>query len=191
MTNDNTDQNDKPLDEQKPKDLSKNKALAAEESDNEIRNKDAVKYRRYSRRGLIITASVLGLIAIGLVVAAIGVVMHNNNASRYRDGNFGMMGNSLRFESRGSNMGYGRYVQTNVSNDSVTTTVYNYQTGVVTAVNSDNIVIAGNGKSTTIKTNSSTQYPNSVKPSVNDTVTITGTTTDNAVTATEINVVNQ
>ena len=87
--------------------------------------------------------------------------------------------------------GYGRSIQTQVTDSSVTTTVYTYQTGVVVAVNSDNIVIAGNGTQTTIKTNSSTTYTNDIKPAVNDTVVIAGTTaSDSSITATEIRVAN-
>jgi hypothetical protein len=86
--------------------------------------------------------------------------------------------------------GSGQYVSTQATSDSVTTTVYNFKRGVVVAVNSDNIVIAGGGKQTTIKTNSSTVYTDGTKPAVNDTVAITGTTTDNTITATEITVQN-
>jgi hypothetical protein len=59
------------------------------------------------------------------------------------------------------------------------------------AVNNDNIVIAGNGKQTTIKTNSSTTYVDDVKPAENDTVVIAGTTKDGTVTATHIRVANK
>ena len=72
--------------------------------------------------------------------------------------------------------GYERSIQTQVTDNSVTTTVYSYQTGVVVAVNSDNIVIHCNGTQTTIKTNSSTTYTNDIKLAVNDTVVIAGTT---------------
>lgn len=142
-----------------------------------------------SRRGLIITLSIIGLVFIGVFIGG-GVWLYRSvyqqSALRGRPYATGMMS---RIDAD-PGIGYGRSIQTQVTGDSVTTTVYTYQTGVVVAVNSDNIVIAGNGKQTTIKTNSSTTYTNDVKPAVNDTVVITGTTADSTTTATEIRVAN-
>lgn len=141
-----------------------------------------------NRRGLIIGLVVLAVLILGLLGAA-GFAVLNGTQQRLseRDGT-GFTGSSMMY--RGLGFGRGRTVQTEVSDGTVTTTVYNYLTGVVVAVNSDNIVVAGNGKQTTIKTNSSTSYVGTVKPVVNDTVTIAGTTADSVITATEINVVN-
>jgi hypothetical protein len=122
-----------------------------------------------NRRGLIIGLVVLVVLALGLAGAA-GFAVLNGTQQRLSERNgSGFTGSSMMY--RESGFGRGRTVQTEVSDGTVTTTVYNYLTGVVVAVNSDNIVVAGNGKQTTIKTNSSTTYVGN-KPVVNDTVTI-------------------
>ncbi|MBU6389828.1 hypothetical protein KGQ71_04935 [Patescibacteria group bacterium] len=58
--------------------------------------------------------------------------------------------------------------------------------GVVTAVNGNGFTIAGGGSSNTVQTNSSTQYYESQKPVVNDTVSVYGTTNNGTFTATEV-----
>lgn len=144
-----------------------------------------------SRRSLIIIVAVLTLLIIGLIAGA-GVVAMRGRENRFADpmNGFGM----TRITSIAGNdmpvSGSGQYVSTQATNDSVTTTVYNFKRGVVVAVNTDNIVIAGGGKQTTIKTNSSTVYTDSIKPAINDTVAITGTTADSTITAIEITVQN-
>jgi hypothetical protein len=145
---------------------------------------------RMSRRGLIATLIIVVLIVLGLVMVA-GFMMNNRYQRGLMDQPNFTVNSMMRNGHYGSGASYGQYVQTQASSGSVTTTVYNYQTGVVIAVNSDNIVIAGNGQQTTIKTNSSTQYIGGKKPVVNDTVSVVGTTTDNTITATQIGVVNQ
>jgi len=142
-----------------------------------------------NRRGLIIGLVVIAVLVLGLLGVA-GFAVFNGTQQRLSNGNeSGFTGRSSMMY-RGSGFGRGGTVQTEVSDGTVTTTVYNYLTGVVVAVNSDNIVVAGNGKQTTVKTNSSTSYVGNVKPVVNDTVTIAGTTADSVITATEINVAN-
>jgi hypothetical protein len=157
-----------------------------------IKDKDSkpVAHDKKNWRGLIITLAILGVILLFLIGA--GAYMLFNNSSDYSDvSNRGFretrMMQRMAYNS-GSDLGYGSYQQTTATNDSVTTTIYNYVRGVVVAVNGDNIVIAGNGKQTTIKTNASTMY--TTKPVVNDTVTVVGTTTDSTITATEIGVTN-
>jgi len=145
---------------------------------------------RMSRRGLIVIAILVVLFLLSLAAAA-GFMMNNRFERGLMDQPNFTVNRMMHYDRYGSGVGYGQYVQTEASSGSVTTTVYNYQTGVVIAVNSDNIVIAGNGQQTTIKTNSSTQYVNSKKPVANDTVSVVGTTTDNTITATQISVVNQ
>ncbi len=142
-----------------------------------------------SRRGLIIGVSIAALVLVGSVIAG-GAFLLNTLARERAERAPYSAGNSIRF-SGGAGLGYGREVYTEITNDTVTTTVYTYLTGVVVAVNSDNIVVAGNGKQTTIQTNSSTTYTNDDKPAVNDTVVIKGTTADNKTTATEIRVANR
>jgi len=145
---------------------------------------------RMGRRGMLITLIIILIVLVAIAMAA-GYMMNNRYQRGLMDQPNFTVNRMMRYDRSGPGVGYGQYVQTQASSGSVTTTVYNYQTGVVTAVNSDNIVIAGNGQQTTIKTNSSTQYVNSKKPAVNDTVSIVGTTADNTITATQIGVVNQ
>jgi len=85
---------------------------------------------------------------------------------------------------------YSQSSSTDGPTTTTTTQKYTYTEGVVTQVNSGNIVVAGNGKTQTITTNSSTTY-DTTKPAVNDTVRIVGTAdSNNAVTATEVAVTN-
>jgi len=80
------------------------------------------------------------------------------------------------------------------SSDGLTTTTtnttYTQTQGVVTQVNSDNIIVAGGGKTQTIKTDSSTTYVGDTKPAVNDTVVVVGTKSGDTITATQIEVFN-
>ena len=85
---------------------------------------------RMGRRGILITFLI---VLIVLIAAAMGVGFMMNN--RYQRGlmdqpNF-TVNRMMRYDRSGSGIGYGQYVQTQASNSSVTTTVYNYQTGVV------------------------------------------------------------
>lgn len=146
-------------------------------------------HNKMNRRGLIIGLVILAVLAVGMLGAAgyVAVMARYNNNHMQAPG---MIGGSPYGTRSGGGFGHGRSVHTEINGDSVTTTVYNYVTGVVVAVNSDNIVIAGGGKQTTIKTNGSTTFVGSVKPKVNDTVTIVGTTADSVTTATQIQVLN-
>lgn len=58
--------------------------------------------------------------------------------------------------------------------------------GVVTAVNGSNFMIAGNGATTNVTTNSSTQYQGGNTVKQNDSVLIFGTTANNTLTATRV-----
>lgn len=59
-------------------------------------------------------------------------------------------------------------------------------TGVVTSVNGNNFTVAGNGATTNVTTNSSTQYRGGNQVKQNDTVIVRGTTSNGTITATEI-----
>lgn len=59
-------------------------------------------------------------------------------------------------------------------------------TGVVTSVNGDNFTVAGNGATTNVTTNSSTQYQGGNQVKQNDTVIVRGTTSNGTLTATEV-----
>jgi hypothetical protein len=145
-----------------------------------------------SKKNLIIIVSILAVVGIGLVITAASFAIRGSRLAddgMGRTNGFAGTTHMVQFDGN-SIRGGGRYVSTQVTNDSVTTTVYNYKRGVVVAVNADSIEIAGGGSRTTIKTNSSTVYTNDTKPAVNDTVTVAGTTTDKVITATEITVQN-
>lgn len=149
---------------------------------------------RRKRRSLIALLTLLGIVILGLLISAavLAFVGFSKEDTSNTPGTMGFSSQNRGYSRLSGNTGYGygTGTQTSVSGGSVQTTVYSYLTGVVTAVNSDSIVVAGNGKTTTIKTNSSTVYDNSTKPAVNDTVTVAGTTSDSTTTATEIAVNN-
>lgn len=153
--------------------------------------KDAEMRDKASRKSLIIAVAVLTLLLIGLIVGAAVVAMQVRQ-NRFADpmNGFGATTITRFIGSDAPVSGSGQYVSTQATNDSVTTTVYNFKRGVVVAVNSDNIVIAGGGKQTTIMTNGSTVYTDGTKPALNDTVAITGTTVGSTITASEITVEN-
>ncbi len=157
---------------------------------NEQEPADTPTNSKKNQRGLIIGLSVAGLLLIGIFIGGglwvFGAVARQNAVSARPYFNDGV---SSRLSMR-SGYGYGNEIDTQVSNGTVTTTVYTYQTGVVVAVNSNTIVIAGGGKQTTIDTNSSTTYVGGVKPAVNDTVRVAGTTANSTITATSIAVIN-
>jgi hypothetical protein len=152
---------------------------------------DEAVVARNKRRVLILWVTGLVVVIVGLLVAAavlafVGISRDSSARPTFGDGSRGF----ARSFGGDSQFGYGTSVQTSATNNTVTTTVYTELTGVVTAVNDGSIVVAGNGTTETITTNSSTVYDNSVKPAVNDTVTIVGTTSGSTTTATEIGVNN-
>jgi hypothetical protein len=60
--------------------------------------------------------------------------------------------------------------------------------GVVTAVDGNKLTIAGDGTTSTVYTSSSTQYVGASSVAVNDTVDVTGTSSDGTFTATGISI---
>jgi len=71
-----------------------------------------------------------------------------------------------------------------------TNTTYTQTQGVVTSVSGDTVVVAGGGKTQSIKTNGDTKYTDDTKPGVNDTVVIVGTKDGDTITATQVTVYN-
>jgi hypothetical protein len=136
---------------------------------------------------LVIACVVVALLIAGGAVALIRAV-HTNRPN----GSYNVTGTTTlrqRFIPR-QQFVYSTQTSTSGPTTSTTTTTYTYTQGVVTAVNSGSIMVAGNGKSQTIKTTSTTTYDSS-KPAVNDSVVIVGTSDSSGViTATEINVTN-
>lgn len=142
----------------------------------------------------VVWVVIVGFIVLMLLVIAAIVVSNciSENAVDQSDNS------QIPYSSRHMQYGYGNdgsYYQTTTNTDGPTTTTttmrYTQTIGVVTQVNANNIVVAGNGKSQTITTNSSTTYDNDTKPAVNDTVNVIGTADSNGnITATEVMVVN-
>lgn len=150
---------------------------------------DEESFRRHRR--LVVTLWVVGAVVAVLVFIAglfvVRAIFEYRTSSRYP----GFVQTETSHIRVTSPFGYSRFMQTSSDNNTVNTTVYTSLTGVVTAVNGDNIIVAGDGKQTTITTNSSTTYDGDVKPKVNDTVTVIGTTAGDTTTATEIGVLNR
>lgn len=62
--------------------------------------------------------------------------------------------------------------------------------GVVTSVNGTSFVLAGDGLTNTITTDTNTSFLNNIKPVVNDTVTVVGGTNNGVFTASQVIVQN-
>ena len=152
-----------------------------------IKQKPTSKWVLWIVCGVIAAYIILMVIGFGIFRA---ITEHGNAAM---NGVSGMMdrqsfGQHQRFSNEQS------YNVQQSSSDGLTTTTtnttYTQTQGVVTAVNSDNIVVAGGGRTQTIKTNSSTTYANGTKPVVNDTVVVVGKKDGDTITATQIAVNN-
>jgi hypothetical protein len=149
---------------------------------------------RRSRQWVIGIVAIVVVVYLMLMVGGLWifhVVANNRN---------GMMNNtdvtaSQHMDRQGFGMrGDQTYNITQSNSDGLTTTTtnttYTQTQGVVTAVNGDSIVVAGGGKTQTIKTNTATTYANDVKAVVNDTVVVVGTKDGDTITATQVAVYN-
>jgi len=140
----------------------------------------------------VIWVTIVGFVVlIALVVAAIIVAHIVNDNRTLSDQNRTTMTAHGRFGRDPWSSYYEQTTSTNGPTTTTTTTRYTVTQGVVSKVNSNSIVVVGNGQSQTITTNSSTTYTNGTKPAVNDTVQIIGTadSSDN-VTANTVTVEN-
>lgn len=155
-------------------------------------NPTAIRTPEQSRRRTIwlIVACVAAYVILMAIV--FGIFFHNafnhlnNQTSRQPFGNQMYQRGRLSGD-RSYNV---RQQQSDGLTTTTTTTTYTQTEGVITAVNTDSVVVAGGGKTQTIKTNGSTQYVNNVKPAVNDTVVVTGTKSGDTLTATQVAVYN-
>lgn len=150
---------------------------------------------RHSRQWVIGVVAIIIVVYLMLMVAGLwifhAVAAHQNAATTNTRGVL----SEQQVNRRGFGMTGDRTYNVRQTNSdgltaTTTTTTYTQTQGVVTAVNSDSIVVAGGGKTQTIKTNSSTAYANDTKAAVNDTVVIVGTKDGNTITATQIAVYN-
>jgi hypothetical protein len=136
---------------------------------------------------------VIGTLVFYLILIGAGVWAFKGMADHNRE-NKGEGVRTTKVMHRSGFEGERTFVVQQSTSDGLTTTTtnktYTQTRGVVTKVNSDSIVVAGGGKSQTIKTDASTGYSDGTKPAVNDTVIVVGTKDGDAITATEIAVYN-
>lgn len=153
----------------------------------------AVAERRHSKSWVI---AIVAIVVVVYLMLMVGGLWFFHTLADHRNGipanGTTSMGRYMGHQGFGS--GERTYTVRQSSSDGLTTTTtnttYTQTQGVVTAVNSDNIVVAGGGKTQTIKTNSSTTYVDNTKPAVNDTVVVVGTKDGDTITATQIAVYN-
>jgi hypothetical protein len=156
----------------------------------------AAGVRRHSRQWVIAIVAIVVVVYLMLVVGGLWIfhsIAEQQNVGQ--NNTAGGMGTARQAGRSGFGANADRtYNLRQSSSDGLTTTTtnttYTQTEGVVTAVNSDNIVVAGGGKTQTITTNSSTTYANDTKPAVNDTVVVVGTKDGDTITATQIAVYN-
>lgn len=88
------------------------------------------------------------------------------------------------------NMPFSNHMYIKTSSSSSTTNSI-ISSGVVTSVNGSSFVIAGNGNQTTINTTGDTTYNTTTKKvSVNDSVIVAGTKSNNTITAIDVRIMN-
>ncbi|HEY8886269.1 MAG TPA: hypothetical protein VIM31_02080 [Candidatus Microsaccharimonas sp.] len=154
-----------------------------------------VTRRRHSRQWVIAVVAIAVVVYLMLAVAGLWIFQ---TVANHRDVGVNGMGGMTTARQAGR-QGFGMngdrtYNLRQSSSDGLTTTTtnttYTQTQGVVTAVTSDSIVVAGGGKTQTIKTNTSTTYVDDTKAAVNDTVVIVGTKDGDTITATQIAVYN-
>lgn len=150
-----------------------------------------------SRRSRKFIWGIVGLVVLVYALLVIGGFWFLHAVADHQGAN-GMTNTQAGMSRQGGRPGFGggertynlRQSESDGLTTTTTNTTYTQTQGVVTAVNSDSIVVAGGGKTQTIKTNSSTTYVDDTKAAVNDTVVIVGTKDGDTITATQIAVYN-
>jgi hypothetical protein len=151
----------------------------------------AVVQRRHSQKWVLWVVIIVVLVYLILVVGGIMIFQAIGNHGQNALSNNTTTGQLTRGPRYSNQQTFN--VRSDNSDGLTTTstnTTYTRTEGVVTAVNSGNIVVAGGGKTQTITTNSSTTYDGGTKPAVNDTVEVIGTESGTTITATEVAVLN-
>jgi len=142
--------------------------------------------RRHTKKWVI--GIVAAVVVIYILAIVIGLTILHATDSGQRG--FTRTGTTQQFGGRPRAAIDRNYTVQQSDSDGLTTTTtnttYTQTQGVVTAVASDSITVAGGGKTQVIKTNSSTTYTDDVKPAVNDTVVVVGTKSGDTITATQI-----
>lgn len=142
--------------------------------------------RRHTKKWVIGIVAIVVVIYILAIVIGLAIVRENGTTQR----ELTRTGTTQEFGGRPRAAADRNYTVQQSDSDGLTTTTtnttYTQTQGVVTAVASDSITVAGGGKTQVIKTNSSTTYTDDVKPAVNDTVVVVGTKSGDTITATQI-----
>jgi hypothetical protein len=122
------------------------------------------------------------LILILVFMAGMGAAAHHEEMKGKR-GIFTVQRGEFGTHMGGSPMGAG------IRHELGSSTTSNGETrlsGVVTAVNGSSFTVAGSGATNNVTTNSSTQYQSGNQVKVNDTLLVTGTSSNGTLTATHI-----
>jgi hypothetical protein len=144
--------------------------------------KKDIKTNKGSDKTLIWVFSILAVfIFVCVFIGGFGLMAYErDNHKNTRVVGFDMMaGGGRGFGHRG------------MMDDGIVSTNQSVISGVVTSVSDQSFVIAGNGTTNTIQINSDTKYSGASKVSVNDSVTVAGTTSNGSFTATQVVVRNQ
>jgi hypothetical protein len=120
------------------------------------------------------------VIVILVFLAGAGVASHRHQDMVFKTGGFaGMPGGGYSFEHHGFGGGGFGSGTTSANGQTVSR-------GVVTSVNGTDFTIAGNGGTTNVTTDSSTQYQNGSQVKQNDSVVIWGTQKSGTITASRV-----
>jgi len=136
---------------------------------------------------------VLGVVGLYLLLMALGFwVFHafGNNDTRTLDGPTEGRATEQRMRYTNNRDFTVRESDSDGLTTTTTNTTYTQTEGVITSVSGDTIVVAGGGKTQSIKTNGDTKYDDDTKPAVNDTVVVIGTKEGDTITATQVAVYN-
>jgi hypothetical protein len=139
-----------------------------------------------TNKPLIISLVVAGVVGIIMLIALVSAITLGIAGRHVRtQAGVGPLGGA-RFEQQMPAQRRGAFGGGRMQADSDT-----FVSGVVTAVNGDTITVSGDGKQVTVTKNSSTTIRGTASSvAVNDTVSITGTTTNGTFTATTITIRN-
>lgn len=138
-----------------------------------------------NKRILFIVAAVLLFVAAS--VACVDIFVRYNAAKQ----TFEPQSTTIFTERLTHGMLRGERNYSVTSNNTTTDSTTTVASGVVTSVGNGSFVIGGNGVTITVKTNGDTTYnTTSKKVSVADSVMITGTESNDTITATSVRIVN-
>jgi len=162
-----------------------NKSVDAKEQAGEERT--TYHNHRHANMPLIVTLVVIAGILLITAIASVTTSMFTRMQSRF---GFDPDTTSSFIERSGnrSSMMNRMFVRNSYS---TSTTTSDIASGVVTSVNGNSFVIAGNGNQYTVNTTGNTTYNTTDKKvSVNDSVVVVGKITDKTIAATDVQIIN-